>query len=103
MSQTAMTIRLEEETKKEFSKLCAEFGLSVNAAINVFIKAVINSGEIPFRIGRKSNDRITANALASWASIRQHAEQSTSAELTLDEINEEIRLAREEREKKIAL
>lgn len=54
-----MTIRLDEATKKEFARLCDEFGLSVNAAINVFIKAVINTGEIPFKIGKPHNDDIT--------------------------------------------
>jgi len=102
MSQTAMTIRLDEETKKEFTKLCAEFGLSVNAAINVFIKAVINSGEIPFKIGRMRNENITEKALISWAAIRQRAETSSLPELTIDEINEEIQLAREEHDKQNA-
>ena len=91
-----MTVRIDESTKTEFTKLCDEFGLSVNAAINVFIKAVINSGEIPFKIKKKDKDVVTRNALASWAAIRQRAEANPSPELTLDEINEEIRLAREE-------
>lgn len=103
MAQTAMTIRLDEATKKEFARLCDVFGLSVNAAINVFIKAVINTGEIPFRIGKPHNDDITQKALASWTAIRQRAEAGTSPELTLDEINEEIRLAREERDKQSSL
>ena len=98
-----MTVRLDEATKKEFAKLCEEFGLSVNAAINVFIKAVINTGEIPFRIGKMRNDDITKNALLSWAAVRQRAESASGPEMTLDEINEEIRLAREEREKHPAL
>ena len=95
MSQTAMTVRIDEATKAEFTKLCDEFGLSVNAAINVFIKAVINSGEIPFKIKKRNDDDITRNALASWTAIRQRAAASSSPELSLDEINEEIRLARE--------
>lgn len=103
MSQTAMTIRLDEATKKEFARLCDEFGLSVNAAINVFIKAVINTGEIPFRIGKPHNDDITQKALVSWAAIRRRAEASSSPELTLDEINEEIRLSREELDKQRSL
>ena len=103
MAQTAMTIRLDEATKKEFARLCDVFGLSVNAAINVFIKAVINTGEIPFRIGKPHNDDITQKALVSWAAIRQRAEASSSPELTLDEINEEIRLSREELDKQRSL
>ena len=58
MAQTAMTVRVDEATRNEFAELCNEFGLSVNAAINVFIKAVINAGEIPFKIERYRQDRV---------------------------------------------
>jgi len=94
MAQTAMTVRLDEETKNEFAELCNEFGLSVNAAINVFIKAVINTREIPFRIGNIRQNRVQRDAIASWNNIRQRAEASSMPEMTLEEINEEIRQAR---------
>jgi len=100
MAQTAMTVRLEERTKNEFAELCNDFGLSVNAAINVFIKAVINTREIPFRIGNLRQDKVQLDALSAWNSIRQRAETSSRPEMTLEEINEEICLARKEMDAK---
>ena len=94
MAQTAMTVRIEEKTKNDFAELCNEFGLSVNAAINVFIKAVVNTGEIPFRVGTIRKNKVQQDAIAAWENIRQRAESNNEPEMTLDEINEEIRLTR---------
>ena len=50
MSQVAMTVRMDSDLKKSFDTLCAQFGLSANAAVNVFAKAVVQRGKIPFEI-----------------------------------------------------
>ena len=44
------TIRLESEKKKEFSKICDSMGLSVSAAINIFVYKVLQCRRIPFEI-----------------------------------------------------
>lgn len=50
MAQTTMTVRIDSQQKIEFEKLCEEFGISTNTAINIFIKAVIRTKSIPFTI-----------------------------------------------------
>ena len=49
MAQTAMTVRMDNQQKAQFDKLCEQFGMSANTAINIFVKAVIRSKSIPFR------------------------------------------------------
>ena len=44
------TVRLEPEIKEEFSKICDSMGLSVSAAINVFVNKVVQCRRIPFEI-----------------------------------------------------
>ena len=44
------TIRLEPEKKEEFAKICENMGLSVSAAINVFVNKVLQCRRIPFEI-----------------------------------------------------
>lgn len=44
------TIRIEPQKKKEFTKICEEMGLSVSAAINVYVNKVLQSRRIPFEI-----------------------------------------------------
>ena len=73
-----MTVRMDSQLKQTFDALCAEFGMSVNTAINIFAKAVVKTRSIPFEIK-------AGNALQ---------------DMTLDEINEEIKQARAERKEK---
>ncbi len=45
-----MTVRMDSELKKSFDALCSQFGLSANAAMNVFARAVVQRGRIPFEL-----------------------------------------------------
>ena len=79
--------------KSEFDALCEQFGMSVNTAFNVFIKAVARSRSIPFTI------KSTPIALDSFYQQREASEAMEGQELSLDEINDEIRAARNEKRK----
>ncbi|MDD6942791.1 MAG: type II toxin-antitoxin system RelB/DinJ family antitoxin [Muribaculaceae bacterium] len=95
MSQSAMTVRMDSNTKYQFDKLCQQFGMSANTAINIFIKQVIRSRSIPFVISATDSLKdIREKALASFNAARAQAEQSDESEMTLEEINREIKEAR---------
>ena len=47
---TTITARLESEDKILFDAFCESVGITASAAINMFIKATIREGEIPFKI-----------------------------------------------------
>ena len=94
MAQSAVTVRLDSEMKVQFDKLCEQFGMSANTAFNIFVKAVIRSRSIPFTIRGSRSDE--PSALELFMQQRRAAEVSKEPELTLDEINAEIRAARED-------
>ena len=50
MSTTSVTIRMDENLKKQAEKLFDEMGLNMSSAITVFAKAVVRQGKIPFEI-----------------------------------------------------
>lgn len=50
MSVRHTTIRLEPNKKEEFSKICESMGLTVSAAINVYVNKVLQCRRIPFEI-----------------------------------------------------
>ena len=58
MAQTTMTVRMDSQQKIQFEKLCEEFGISANTAINVFVKAVIRTKSIPFTIKAEEEKKI---------------------------------------------
>lgn len=99
MGLQAMTVRLDSKKKSEFDMLCEQFGMSANTAINIFVNAVVRSKSIPFTISVSDQTLETTRKKAkdAFASIREKSELSKDAEMTLDEINEEIRLYRKEK------
>lgn len=95
MSQSALTIRLDSELKTQFDNLCEEFGMSANTAFNIYVRQVVRSRSIPFTIGAPAKDDIMDKGRAAFFRMRQSAINSGLSDMSLDEINEEIRLARE--------
>ena len=93
MAQSAVTVRIDSEIKSKFDELCKQFGMSANTAFNVFVNAVVMHKKIPFEISTPSYED---NVLRDFHEFRKQIAASDSPELTMEEINEEIRLAREE-------
>ena len=99
MAQVSMTVRMDAQLKQKFDALCAHFGMSANAAMNIFANAVVVYRKIPFEIKAPEKDE-SMKELEAFRKIRRMAESGKFPELSLDEINEEIRLVREEMARK---
>lgn len=50
MAQTSVSIRMDENLKKEFEKFCDETGMNITTAVNIFAKTVVREQRIPFEI-----------------------------------------------------
>ena len=96
MAQVSMTVRMDSGIKAAFDSLCAQFGMSANAAMNVFVNAVVMQRRIPFEIKAAPEEK-SISGLEAFRALRAEAEKNGLQEMSLDEINEEIRLAREKR------
>ena len=94
MRQTATTIRLDANLKAEFDKLCEEFGMSANTAFNIYVKTVVRQRRIPFLIETDPIDEVPERGRRAFWEIRRMAAENGTAGMSLEEINEEIRLAR---------
>ena len=67
--------------------------MSANAAMNIFANAVVKTRSIPFKItAYPDEDKV----MKDFNEFRRAVAASDRPELTMEEINEEIRLAREE-------
>lgn len=102
MATSAMTVRMDTQIKKQFDALCQQFGMSSNTAINIFVNQVVRSRSIPFTVSIETpkDDLIRQRALEAFRMQRERAERGETPDLTLDEINEEIRAARRERKER---
>lgn len=97
MSQAMISVRVDQSLKNNFDELCEDFGLSTTAAINIFIKAVVRERRIPFEIRSESEAQKRQNALDAFASMRAAIADAGIPEMSLEEINAEIKEVRNAR------
>ena len=50
MSQSVLSVRLDEDIKRRFDAFCADAGMNASVAVNMFVRAVIREKRIPFDI-----------------------------------------------------
>ena len=99
MSQATISIRVDQALKQNFDILCEDFGISTTAALNIFIKTVVRERRIPFEIRSESESQKRQKALDAFASMRASIAKAGVPEMSLEEINAEIKEARDARRK----
>ena len=97
MSQATISIRVDQTLKKNFDSLCEAFGLSATSAFNIFMKAVVRERRIPFEIRADNSNATRQKALSAFETMRQSLASSGMPQMSLEEINAEIKAARDER------
>ena len=98
MAQATFSVRMDEVLKKKFDGLCHEFGMNASTAINVFARAVVRQRRIPFEISSPESEITREGAMQAFMALRQQAKNNGVSDMTLDDINKEISLARMENE-----
>lgn len=96
-NMAVLQVRIDDELKWQSNEILEEIGIDMSTAIRMFLKKVIMARGIPF------DTKIDEQSLRFRMIIREAqriSEKNGNSEMTLDEINEEIRLAREERKRK---
>ncbi len=63
MGTKNITIRMDEELKKQFDHFCHEIGMSMGTAMTIFAKTVVKEGRIPFELSVKAPNRETIEAM----------------------------------------
>lgn len=86
---------MDSDLKMQFDSLCEEFGMSTNTAFNIYVRQVVRNRSIPFVIEAPAKDDVMDKGRAAFYRMRQAAAEAGLQDMSLDEINEEIRLARE--------
>ena len=99
MAQATFSVRMDEALKKQFDVLCQEFGMNASTAINVFSRAVVRQRRIPFEISSPETDITREGAMQAFTALRAQAKENGISDMSLDDINKEISLARVEADK----
>ena len=64
MSQSTVSISMEDNLKAQFKELCDSFGMDMDTAFNVFARAVVRERRIPFEICEGKNQTTGEGTLA---------------------------------------
>ena len=84
--------------KNQFESIREEFGMSTNTAFNIYARQMVRSRRIPFAIKAPAKDDIMNKGRAAFYEMRQTVADAGIQGMSLDEINEEIRLARKSKQ-----
>ena len=63
MAQTNINIRMDTELKKQFEAFCADVGMSMTTAFNIFAKKAVRENRIPFEVGGDIPNEETRRAI----------------------------------------
>ena len=95
-----MTVRMDNQQKALFDQLCEQFVMSANTAINIFVRTVIRTKSIPFAIKADPDEEVCEKVKSAFLRMRSAAERGDTPELTLEDINAEIKAARQDRKER---
>ncbi len=97
MANNLVQFRIDETSKIQATIICDKLGIDLQTYIRICISRLIADNGIPFDMVVKDKTSKGWDALSKMQKI---SEENGNSEMTLDEINEEIRLSRKERDTK---
>ena len=84
-----ITSRVEAADKVEFDTFCRNVGMNASTAINMFIKAVLREGRLPFNVGYSVPNEVTLAAIREAEEMEKHPEDGKSFS-SIDELMEDL-------------
>ena len=103
MGSTNLTIRIDEEAKREFDTFCQNVGISMSTAFNMYIKAVLRTRQLPFLVtdidsSRQKKARMELKR--AFEAAQEDSVKNGTDKMTMEEIDAEIAAYRREKREK---
>ena len=94
MGTVNISVKLDEETKKEAQKLFKDLGLNLSTAINIFLKQAVREKGIPFYISSLPENSELSQALEEAKKIKKNPSNyksyNTPKEIFVDVLGEDF-------------
>lgn len=97
MATTLVQARIDKELKEQAAAIYDKLGIDLSTAIRLFLKRSVMVNGIPFPMTLPTDKQIVQNAVSSLQQANTISAENGNDEMTLDEINAEIKAAREEK------
>ena len=92
--------RVDDDLKSQATSVYEKLGMDLSTAIRIFLKRSVVANGIPFSMVLEDDDYSSLKARQAIKNMQRISLENGNSEMTLDEINEEIRLARLERKQR---
>ncbi|MCM1136656.1 MAG: type II toxin-antitoxin system RelB/DinJ family antitoxin [Clostridium sp.] len=92
MANVNVTIRMDEDVKRQADDLFSDLGMSLSGAITIFMKQAIRQQAIPFKIARDVPNQETLEAIEEVKRLKNDPMKKVynSFDEILEELNNEI-------------
>ena len=87
---STISLRFDNETKREIDALCEKLGLSITNFFTIFAKKAIREQAIPFEVSAKKDGLSYDDMMQSMDRLQRAAIKNGTADMSLEEINKEI-------------
>ena len=77
MASTSINIRMDSELKNQFEAFCADMGMSMSTAFNIFAKKSVREYRIPFEIGAENLNAETIAAIKEVQELKRNPNKKT--------------------------
>ena len=89
--------RVDDDLKRQATSVYEKLGIDLSTALRMFMKRSVLQNGIPFSMILNDEQYDVSKAIEAMNNMQKTSEENGNSKMTLDEINEEIRLARHER------
>lgn len=81
MALATMSIRVDQETKREVERFCSDVGMNPSTAVNLFFKAMLRENGLPFPVTRDP-----FYSAANMRSLKENIAQAEAGHVTAHEL-----------------
>lgn len=103
MASTLVQIRIDEDLKNEATSIFEQLGLDLPTAFRIFLKKSIEERGIPFNMKVSTEKKNLKKAENLLTKANKEAKKNGLQDMSLDEINAEIKEYRQERNGTLAI
>lgn len=89
MANTNINIRMDADLKQQFEAFCADMGMTMTTAINIFVKKAVREYRIPFEIGGNIPNTETLEAIHEVNQMKANPELGKTYS-SVDQMMEEL-------------
>lgn len=101
MATSVMQVRVDDEMKAQAAAICEELGIDLPMAIRMFMKRMVLQNGIPFSMTLPNKPYNGYKGVLAMRQLSEEAKRNGTANMTLEEINEEIAATRREKANQI--